>query len=245
MSGRVEAGGTGAQPAVWRLYLAMVGVGLVSGLLIVVVVELTRPAIERNKAEALQNAIFRVLPAASSSRTFRLEGEEGFLPLEGDADGAELVYAAYDEAQELIGIAVEAQGTGYQDVIRIIYGYSFAADAIVGIRVLESKETPGLGDRIEKDPEFLENFVRLDVSLTDDLSSIAHPIEVVKHGEKEQPWQVDGITGASISSEAVADILSRSTIYWIPRIRRHLDHFREQGSPVASLGDGSAPGRTP
>ena len=50
----------------------------------------------------------------------------------------------------IVGLAVEAQGMGYQDVIRVIYGYSFEQDAIVGIRVLESKETPGLGDKIEK-----------------------------------------------------------------------------------------------
>ena len=45
---------------------------------------------------------------------------------------------------------------GYQDVIRILlYGYSPEHQAIVGMRVLESRETPGLGDKIEKDPAFL------------------------------------------------------------------------------------------
>ena len=36
---------------------------------------------------------------------------------------------------------------GYQDVIVVFYGYSSADDAVIGIRVLESKETPGLGDQ--------------------------------------------------------------------------------------------------
>jgi electron transport complex protein RnfG len=138
-----------------------------------------------------------------------------------------LVYAGYDDQRSLVGLAVEAQGMGYQDVIRLLYGYSFADDAIVGIRVLESKETPGLGDKIETDPDFLENFRRLDVSLTADGTTVAHPIESVKRGEKEQPWQVDAITGATISSKAIANILSKSTAYWVPRIRRGLDDFRE------------------
>ena len=245
MSGRVETASPGASPNVWHMYRAMVGVGLVCGLLIVVVFELTRPVIERNKAEALQRAIFQVLPEARSSKTFRLEGEEKFLPLEGKADGAQLVYGGYDDAQNLVGVAVEAQGMGYQDVIRIIYGYSFAEDAVVGIQVLESKETPGLGTRIETDPDFRENFVRLDVSLTEDLTSIANPIEAVKHGRKEHPWQVDGITGATISSVAIANILNRSTTYWVPRIRRNLDDFGEQGSRVAGNRDDSAAGSTP
>jgi electron transport complex protein RnfG len=216
-------------PRVWHMYRSMVGVGLLCGLLIVTVFQVTRPTIERNKAEALQRAIFQVLPAARSSTTFVLTGDERFEVLQGEGAGRQLVYAGYDEQQQLVGLAVAAQGMGYQDVIRVLYGYSFAEDAIVGIRVLESKETPGLGDKIETDPGFLENFVRLDVALTDDLSAIANPIEPVKPADKEHPWQVDTITGATISSKAIANILSSSSAYWMPRIRRNLDDFRTTG----------------
>jgi len=111
-------------------------------------------------------------------------------------------------------------------VIGLIYGYSFAEDAIIGIQVLESKETPGLGDKIEVDPEFLANFERLDVSLRDDNSELANPIVPVKHGEKSSPWEVDGITGATISSVAIARILNESAQYWVPRIRSHLRDFQ-------------------
>jgi electron transport complex protein RnfG len=208
------------------MYRALVGVGLLCGLLIVSVFQLTRPVIERNRAEALQRAIFQVLPGARSSATFRLVGEERFEMLEGESDGAPLAYAGYDEDRRLVGLALEAHGMGYQDVIRVLYGYSFAEQAVIGIRVLESRETPGLGDKIETDPAFLANFERLDVSLSDDQTRILHPIEAVKHGAREHPWQVDGITGATISSVAIADILSQSTSWWIPRIRRNLDDFR-------------------
>jgi electron transport complex protein RnfG len=221
--------GPAPKPSTWHMYRSMVGVGIVCGLLIVGVFELTRPIIEENKAEALQRAIFQVLPEAGSSRTFRLNGNDRFEPLEGQVNGAALVYAGYDDRQQLIGIAVEAQGMGYQDVIRVLYGYSFEKDAIVGFQILESKETPGLGTKIETDPEFLENFERLDVTLSSDGSKIANPIEFVKPGKKEQPWQLDGITGATISSKAIANILNKSSSYWIPRIRRSLDDFRKAG----------------
>jgi len=213
-----------ASPSVWQMYRSMVGVGLLCGLLIVSVFLVTRPVIERNKAEALQRAIFQVLPDARSSATFGLDGES-FALLEGQTEPGELVYAGYAENGQLIGLAIEAQGMGYQDVIRILYGYSFEQDAVVGIRVLESKETPGLGDKIETDEEFLKNFERLDVSLNN--AEIANPIVFVKHGRKTEPWQVDGITGATISSKAIAGILNRSTAYWIPKIRRGLDDFRK------------------
>jgi electron transport complex protein RnfG len=211
------------------MYRSMVGVGLLCGLLIVTVFVTTQPVIRRNRAEALQRAIFQVLPGARSSQTFRLVGDARFELLsdgEREAAGARLVHAGYDEEFRLVGLAVEARGMGYQDVITVLYGYSFADDAVIGIRVLESRETPGLGDKIETDLQFLENFVRLDVSLSEDGASVAHPIEAVKRGQKQHAWQVDGITGATISSVAISDILSRSTADWIPRIRGGLDDFR-------------------
>lgn len=215
-----------APPSTWHMYRAMVGVGVFCGLLIVSVYQVTLPVIERNKAEALQEAIFHVLPNASTSTTYRLDEPNGFKLLEGESHGEQLVYAGYDANEELVGLAVEARGMGYQDVIGLIYGYSFAEEAIVGIQVLESKETPGLGDKIETDPAFLQNFKRLDVSLADNLSELANPIVPVKHGEKTHPWEVDGITGATISSVAIANILDRSAQYWVPRIRNNLRDFQ-------------------
>ncbi len=226
MTGTPAAAQT-AVASVWQMYRAMVGVGLVCGLALVTVFQVTAPIIEQNKAEALERAILQVVPGATSSRTFTINGEERFEPADAAADEATLIYAGYDGAQQLVGLAIKAEGMGYQDVITILYGYSYADEAIVAIQVLESKETPGLGDKIEKDPEFLANFQRLDVSLSEDGNSMRHPIEPVKHGTKSQPWEVDGITGATISSKAIANILRRSSAYWIPKVRRNLRDFEE------------------
>ncbi len=225
MSHAVEAARP-AQTSAWHMYRAMVGVGVVCGLLIVGVFQLTRPIIERNKAEALRSAIFRVLPGATTSTTFRLDESRGFAAVEGGSAGAQQVYAGYDDEQALVGLAVEAQGMGYQDVIRLIYGYSFADQAIIGVQVLDSKETPGLGDKIENDPDFLANFERLDVSLREDSTALANAIVPVRHGDKAHPWEVDGITGATISSKAIANILDASAQHWVPRIDHNLDAFR-------------------
>ena len=98
---------------------------------------------------------------------------------------------------------------------------------MTGFRVLESRETPGLGDKIDVDPGFLANFERLTVELTADLAAILHPIESVKHGEKTESWQIDAITGATVSSVAVAKILRESTAFWAPKLRPRLDDFRQ------------------
>lgn len=215
-----------APTSTWHMYRAMVGVSVCCGLLIVSAFQVTRPVIERNRAEALQNAIFRVLPNATTSTTFRLNESGGFSVLDGKGAGEALIYAGYDDDEKLVGFAVEARGMGYQDVISLIYGYSFAEEAITGIQVLESKETPGLGDKIETDPEFLKNFERLDISLVEEGSALANPIVAVKHGKKTNPWEVDGITGATISSEAIANILNNSAQHWAPRIRANLGDFQ-------------------
>ena len=65
--------------------------------------------------------------------------------------------------------------------------------------------------------------------VTEDGASVANPIVPVKHGTKENPWEIDGITGATISSEAIANILRFSTEEWIPRIRERIDDFATGG----------------
>jgi electron transport complex protein RnfG len=146
-----------------------------------------------------------------------------------------LIFAGYDEKHELVGVAIEAQRMGYQDVIQLLYGYSLEEEALIGMRVLSSRETPGLGDRIETDATFQQNFVALDMRLADGGEQLAHPIEFVKPGEKASPWQIDGISGATISSQAVAEMLRDSSAEWIPRIQQHRSDFKYQHDAQASV----------
>ena len=205
------------------MYRALVGVGVLCGLVIVTVYEVTKPVIAENRAVALQQAVFTVLGEAKSSRAFVYDDAEGFRVASG-ASG-QRVFAGYDEDGRLVGLALEAVGMGYQDAIRVLYGYSFESQAVVGLRVLESKETPGLGDKIEKDPHFLANFEQLDVQLTEDGGGLRHEIEIVKRGDKTEGWQIDGISGATISSVAIGRMLARSAARWIPIVEQRRGDF--------------------
>ena len=197
----------------------LVLVSAVSGLLIVLVFQWTLPAIKANHARALQEAVFQVLPGVSRVEPFRLRNDGTLEHLAGEDERALKVYAGYTDAGKLAGVAIPAQGQGYQDVIKVIYGYDPYKQAIVGMKVLESKETPGLGDKINKDPEFLANFNALDVALDGD--KLRNAIQVVKHGAKQQPWQIDAITGATISSNAIGRLLGESTRAWLPIVQRN------------------------
>jgi electron transport complex protein RnfG len=209
-----------------RIYGVVLSVGVVCSLAIVTTYKVTAPIIQQNKIEARGQAILDVLGGATSSTTYRLDDSGQFQETESDAEGADLVFAGFDDSGKLVGLALATQGMGYQDTIRVLYGYSPDQQAIIGIRVLESRETPGLGDRIEKDGSFLENFVQLDVSLASDGTQVANPIEFVKAGEKTSPWQIDGITGATISSRAIAEMLRDSSADWMPRIYPNRSDFQ-------------------
>lgn len=207
----------------------MGGIGLVAGILIVLTFQATFSTIKENKAAALERSIFEVVPGAATRAAFVLV-EDALQPLQGEGPPATVYYGCYDRDGRLVGVAVEAQGQGFQDAIRILYGYSPARHSVIGFKVLESKETPGLGDRIETDPSFQANFKALAVTLNPETTEVVHPITMVKHGEKTEDWQIEAITGATISSRAIAAILRESTMTTAPVITRNLA-ILEQGRP--------------
>lgn len=220
-----EAGNTSGQTSGQKMLLTMTGIGVFCALMIVLSYQGTLPRIEQLKAEALEKAIFKVVPGMESKRTFRMESDGSFTEVSGKEKDARLVYAGYDKEGKLVGVAVEAAGMGFADVIKVIYGYDPEKEAVVGFYVLESKETPGLGDKIEKDPNFLANFEALDVSLTEDKSKTKNTVVAVKQGQKKNNWEVDGITGATISSRAIGNLLGTSTAEMAPVLHKNKAFF--------------------
>lgn len=207
-----------------KMIFAMGGVGLSSALLIVLTYYFTLPIITVNREAQLQKAIFDVLPGAVEKTDFALESNELFPAVDG-APAEFRVYAGYGDNGGLVGVALEARGRGFQDVIHILYGYSTEKQAIIGIKVLASTETPGLGDKIEKDPEFLANFRELPVRLNNNGDALIHTPSLVKKENKENPWEITAITGATISSRAIADMLASSASENVPLIYRLRDQL--------------------
>lgn len=210
-----------------RMIIVMGGIGVISGILIVLVYQYTLPIIKQNRAEALQTSILRVVPGATSSKTFQIDSSGAVMPFNEKDERSLRLYGAYNTAGQLEGVAVEARGQGFQDVIHILYGYDPEQHAVVGMQVLESRETPGLGDKIEKDVNFVRNFEALSVVPGDD-GRPQHPVTMVKNGKKTDPWQVEAITGATISSRAIANILRESTDQNLPVILNTLPHMQTE-----------------
>ncbi len=214
------------EPSSVSLIATMGGIAALSGLLVVLIYQATLPAILENRRLAIERAIFNVIPGAVSRRNF-VVGEQGVRL--GEPGGGDVqIYAGYDEKGALVGVAVEAAAQGYQDIIRILYGFSGPCRCITGITILESKETPGLGDKIAKDPEFLRNFDALDGKLNEAGTALLHPIVTVKHGAKRNPWEIDAISGATVSSKAIGKMLNESAQRLFPVLVANFAAF-EQG----------------
>ncbi len=195
-------------------------VATISGLLVVLSYRITLPMIERNKQEAIERALYNVIPGAVARKDFVIMDDK-IQPADDVTSGVAL-YAGYDENGQLKGVALEAAAAGYQDVIRILYGFDPYCQCIRGIAVLKMAETPGIGDKIIKDKEFVKNFDALEARANASASGLEHAIVPVKHGTKTQAWQIDAISGATISSNAVARMLNDSGQQFVPIIINNL-----------------------
>ena len=181
--------------------IATLGIaGLLSGLILVVAYLATQPIILRNQAKALEAAIYRVVPGSTTRKEFVVR--DGKLIAEETKPGANqpdnVVYGAYDSSGKLLGYAIPGEGAGFQDTISLIYGYDPHDKKIIGLEILESRETPGLGDKIEKSEAFISQF-----------DGVEAPLKGVKAREGTgDPHEVDMITGATISSRTVIRIIN-------------------------------------
>lgn len=197
-----------SQPSSTRLITTLGIASLLSGLAIVGIYELTLSTIASHKAEATQQAVHNVLPGITQFQP--LVYHAGQLQPTADASSeAELIYAGYDNTGKLVGYAIPGEGPGYQDTIQLLYGYRPNDGLIVGMEVLASRETPGSGDKIQKDEEFLANFQSL---------AVDPKIVVVSNGSKSKPNEIDGISGATVSTNSVVAILNTSHRRWSERL---------------------------
>jgi len=200
-----------------RVYITLVSIALIAGLAIALAHELTRPLVTEHRAQLLAAAVLSVLPGAVDYRGYAETPEGGLQTTRADAESADL-FAGFAASGRLIGFAIPAQGMGYQDRIRLLYGVDAATGVLLGLNVLESRETPGLGARIADDANFLGTFAGL--ALTFDAQEQLLPLRLATRPDAAA-GAIDGITGATVSSQAVVGILSSSLAYWLPRLRAH------------------------
>lgn len=169
--GRAKSPGT--------FWLVLLLAGTLSGILALVERSL-EGRIAAHARDRLRAAVLEVVPGGHDSQAVELAGQPA--------------YRVIDQRQRTVGWAVPATTMGFADRLELMIGLSADGQRITGLLVLESKETPGLGDRI-REPQFTGQFAG---------QPAAAALQVVKPGGSAE-YPIEAVTGATISSRAVTD----------------------------------------
>lgn len=172
-----------------NMTLSLTLISLVASACLAFVYQVTKGPIEASVLNKKITAIKTVIPDFNNnpdSEMFRLPT--------GDGDSLDIYPAKKDG--NLIGYAVNTYSTsGFSGNISLMAGFR-TDGTIINISVLEQKETPGLGTKIDE-PQFKDQFSGKNPADFD--------LKVKKDG-----GQVDAITAATISSRAFCDALQRA-----------------------------------
>jgi len=150
--------------------------------------------IEAYQSSELKNAVGVVLP--------------GIVSYDEKVINDTQFYLGKNENGDLIGVAFLAEGNGFQSKIKILVGMNPKFTKIKSLKILQQVETPGLGTKIEDDPTnksdkfwFLNQFKDLEIGTG---------ITYVKNKKPSEEGEIQAITGATISSKSVVNILNDS-----------------------------------
>ncbi|MCF6177578.1 MAG: FMN-binding protein [Victivallaceae bacterium] len=152
----------------------------------------TKATIEYNKALRVRQAILTVsgISLPEDDKAVGKLFDENITALKRDD---KIVYYTVKDS----GFVFNIEGAGLWGTIHAVVGINRQLNAITGIFFTEQQETPGLGGRIDE-PWFKEQF-----------SGKTPPLSMVPEKSKADANQFDAITGATITSTAVKDMVNR------------------------------------
>jgi electron transport complex protein RnfG len=159
--------------SILKIALNLAGACIISGIIIALVYFLTADIAEQKQVE-LNNLALKSLVADADQYT-PVEGKTGW-------------YTAAKNGR-IIAYVVPAESKGYGGTIKLLVAVG-PDNKVIKYTILESKETPGLGDKAAKAP-FYEQFT----------GKTSEHLKVTKDaGNKED---IQAISGATITSKAV------------------------------------------
>jgi Na+-transporting NADH:ubiquinone oxidoreductase subunit C len=161
----------------------------------------TRSTIEVNEALFLRRAVLYCagldVPEDAQELTSMFQARTREIP---DDTGALGCYVVMDpESRVATGYVCIERGAGLWGTIVAVIGFEMDRQTLIGIDFVQHNETPGLGARISE-LWFKEQF-----------RGKRGPFTMVAEGDPAGSNEFDAITGATITSNAVKDIVNRAT----------------------------------
>lgn len=182
---------------------------IAAGISVVIIILALYWLIVAQQTRTIKQQIFQVLPGSSQLQHLHYSNEAGWQPLALNTETPDSLYAGYDESGQLVGYAIPGEGKGYEGPVRLLYGVQPKQGQILGLLVMETGETPGWGDKDFEDRGFVESFQSLPVE---------PKLVLVDAGAKDLPNEIDGMTGATITSEAIVQTLNAMNRRWLARL---------------------------
>ncbi len=168
-----------------RLVTVLTLVCVMAALVLGAVYKNTAPLIAAQKEKETQQALKQALPDADKFIMQRIDDE---------------IYYEGHKKERLAGYVITVKAEGYSGDIEIMVGLD-KKGAITGVEILTQQETPGLGARCievkygEKTPWFTGQFKQ-------------------KKAEDLTLENIETITGATITTEAIIDAIKESVDKW-------------------------------
>ncbi len=178
---------------------------------------LTEQRIAEQQRQAQLKALYQIVPAnahdndlLADQRRFELEElghrePRSFFLARRDGEATTLIYAA-------------TARDGYSGDIDFIIGINLADGSVAGVRVLQHRETPGLGDKIDvRKADWINDFTG---------KRLGDP-PLAQWTVRKDGGAFDGFTGATITPRALTQAIARTLQYHQRSARQLVGQFNQ------------------
>jgi electron transport complex protein RnfG len=179
---------------------------LVTSLILATTNELTYERIEQSEREAAQRALLEIIPLERHDNDMLMDVQpvpEQYWATLGLKKGGS-IHIARDQGQPVAAIIPAVTPDGYSGAISMIIGINFNG-SIAGVRVVEHRETPGLGDKVD--------LKKSDWILSFNGKSLVNP-QADGWKVKKEGGEYDAFTGATITPRAVINQVLKTLQYF-------------------------------
>ncbi len=173
-----------------RMVVVLTSISVLSGASLAVVDSVTKEKINVNKQYALNKGLKKMMPDADNFKKEDIKSNGKIIA----------IYRAV-KGDTIIGWGFHLKGAGFSDKIEIIVAANNRITRLLGLEVLEQKETPGLGDNMKK-----ENFRKQFKGL-----SINRKIGFIKNRMPEKGSnKIQALSAATYSTRYLLDIINNN-----------------------------------
>ena len=167
-----------------------------------VVNTLTKPTVEHQTALQQKSLLDQVVPAELYDNAIQQECYVVTDPALGNDRPHQLFIARKDLTPVAAALETTAPD-GYSGAIQMLVGTDFQGK-VLGVRVIEHHETPGLGDKIE---------LRISDWINSFTSKVVRGVDDTAFAVKKDGGEFDQFTGATITPRAVVNATKRTALF--------------------------------